>query len=273
VSGDVRHMDNCLQIAFNPAKEKAAIDLISKFRIIPPPLVGPLRVGFSGGKDSTVLKHLVERTGIPAKFYFINTTNEAPETIYFVKKHHPDVIILKPKKTFLRKLREVTALPTRFCRWCCRTQKEEIDKICPETIIFIGTRAEESFKRSNYKVIESKKKNKLQIIVRPIHYWAETEIWAYIEKYNLPYNPLYDIDGISRIGCVICPLRTWKNQQVWIKRYPKHYKAICRAVNRHFNKRADFIIGRGCPDSQTMVERWLKGEKIFRSIETSNGTK
>lgn len=58
-------------------------------------------VSFSGGKDSTVLSHLVDRTipnnDIPR--VFVNTGLEYPEIVQFVKQE-PRAVILKPKMNF-----------------------------------------------------------------------------------------------------------------------------------------------------------------------------
>lgn len=46
----------------------------------------PLYVGYSGGKDSTVIADLVIRAGIPAEIAHSHTTIDAPETVYFVRR-------------------------------------------------------------------------------------------------------------------------------------------------------------------------------------------
>jgi len=58
-------------------------------------------VSFSGGKDSTVLSHLVDRTipnnDIPR--VFVNTGLEYPEIVSFVKQE-PRAVIIRPKMNF-----------------------------------------------------------------------------------------------------------------------------------------------------------------------------
>ena len=43
---------------------------------------------FSGGKDSTVLRHLANRAGIKVKWYY-SVMHDPPELIQFLKKHYP----------------------------------------------------------------------------------------------------------------------------------------------------------------------------------------
>lgn len=58
-------------------------------------------VSFSGGKDSTVLSHLVDRTfpGNEIPRVFVNTGLEYPEIVQFVKQE-PRVVMLRPKMNF-----------------------------------------------------------------------------------------------------------------------------------------------------------------------------
>ena len=48
--------------------------------------MGPLYVGYSGGKDSTVLADLAIRAGVLIEIAHSHTTIDAPETVYFVRR-------------------------------------------------------------------------------------------------------------------------------------------------------------------------------------------
>lgn len=61
---------------------------------------GDVTVSFSGGKDSTVLLHLVRQLYPEVKAIFVNTGLEYPEIVDFVRTI-PNVIELRPKKDFL----------------------------------------------------------------------------------------------------------------------------------------------------------------------------
>ena len=60
---------------------------------------GNVYLSFSGGKDSTVLAHLVHSMFPDVPLCFANTGLEYPEIVKFVKQHD-NVVILKPKMSF-----------------------------------------------------------------------------------------------------------------------------------------------------------------------------
>jgi phosphoadenosine phosphosulfate reductase len=41
--------------------------------------------------------------------------------------------------------------------------------------------------------------------VNPLADWSEKDLWRYIHKHELPYNPLHD-SGYASIGCAPCTL-------------------------------------------------------------------
>ena len=80
-------------------------------------------LGFSGGKDSVVIKEIAKRAGVKFKAYYSQTTIDPPELVRFIKKYHSDVEWLKPKQNMFHRM-EKKGLPTRLVRWCCVEYKE-----------------------------------------------------------------------------------------------------------------------------------------------------
>jgi len=85
--------------------EHKEIMSLSRIRVYYNKLDGKIYVAFSGGRDSTVLLHLVRRIYPNAIAVFNNTGLEYPEVLDFVRKTK-DVIWLIPKKSFLQVIEE-----------------------------------------------------------------------------------------------------------------------------------------------------------------------
>lgn len=92
-------------------------------------------VSDSGGKDSSVLKHIAmkcrEKYGLEFKIQHNHTTVDAPETVWFVKKEQEkyrnlgiEFDILYPKRSMWQLIADKGMPPTRLARYCCAELKE-----------------------------------------------------------------------------------------------------------------------------------------------------
>jgi len=177
----------------------------------------PVTVAFSGGKDSLATLMLVLKAlGSKIKVLFIDTGIEFPETVkytlrllqllgledHLLIKHVNNSVFWHVVKNF--------GPPGRDYRICCKTNKlgpttQLIRKYFPNgCLTFIGQRKYESEKRSKEPKIWRNPWVPGQIGASPIHDWTALQIWLYIFKAHLPYNPLYEA-GFFRIGCWVCP--------------------------------------------------------------------
>jgi len=66
---------------------------------------GQVYISFSGGKDSTVLRHLILSMYPNTPVVFCNTTNETEDILNYVKQHK-DTIWLTPKQGFVSIIKE-----------------------------------------------------------------------------------------------------------------------------------------------------------------------
>lgn len=207
-------------------------------------------LGFSGGKDSVVLKHLANLSGVKYEAYYSATGIDAPELVKYIHEHHPDVIFKRPHFKMPRKYPEwegthsffgmipKKGFPTKFTRWCCDKLKKDPTKDIPLKNRLMGIRAEESAKRAARPQIDQIKYLK-QVIYKPIFDWLEWEVWEHIDRYELPYCSLYD-EGFSRLGCVVCPFLcsdNTKNLQRHKDRWPHHYVAFEKAMRKLWDDR------------------------------------
>ena len=109
----------------------------------------PLNLGFSGGKDSVVLKYFADYYGIDYVAHFNNTQIEKYKgMIRFIKTNYPDVCIVHPDKEYsFFELMKKSGLPSIFRRWCCEELKHSNRKLKKYSVNVMGIRGEESAAR------------------------------------------------------------------------------------------------------------------------------
>lgn len=246
----------------------------------------PLVITYSGGKDSDVLLHLAEASGIPFETLHSLTTADAPETVRHVRetfrrleskgikcnvdKHvNPDGTRITMWNLIPRKLLP----PNRLVRYCCSALKEGDGS---GRFVATGVRWAESparkKNRGNLEVIASKRKDSLILsndndesrrlfetcqikgkrVVNPIIDWADADVLDYAEAERVQMNPLY-CEGFARVGCVGCPLAKKQARLVEFSRWPKIKAAYIRAFDRMLEERA----------RRGKVSAWQSGVDVY----------
>ena len=159
------------------ALEKAAIERLRmasemSLRLYKQPLV----VTYSGGKDSDVLLHLAEASGIPFEVLHSLTTADAPETVWHVRDTFRRLELAGVKCTIdTHKKPDGTNVtmwnliprklipPTRWGRYCCAELKETGGK---GRFIATGVRWAESARRKQSRgIMETIHKDKNKRII------------------------------------------------------------------------------------------------------------
>lgn len=209
-------------------------------------------LAFSGGKDSQCLYHIAKEAGVKFEAHYQLTTLDPPELVYFIREHYPDVIIDRPRYTFLQLCEKKGMLPTRVARFCCAELKETAGE---STATLIGIRRAESKKRAKRNEVEisghkfsgsldqfnrtqevsdqcmAKFGKKDKLIIAPIIEWSDKDVWDFIHDRKLAYCKLYD-EGWKRIGCLFCPMARKSEQLMAKERYPKYKAAIIRTIHK-----------------------------------------
>ena len=240
--------------------------------------LGPLYVCFSGGKDSIVIAHLAKMSGVPYELHHNITGIDPPELIRFMRKHYPDLIWHRPRKTMWELIERKGMPPTRLMRYCCYELKEHggRGRVCVTGVRWAeSVRRKKTRKEFEIKTADIKKKVvfndndegrtslencvvKGSVIANPIVDWTDGEVWQFIRQYNLPYCKLYD-QGETRIGCIGCPMQGSHGMAKKFARYPK-YKAL---YIRAFDKMLKARIIAGKPTQWKTAEEvmtwWLGG--------------
>lgn len=225
-------------------------------------------VGFSGGKDSIVLLDLMRRAGVKYKAYYNMTLIDPPELVRFIRKHYPEVIMLKPDITFWKGISKKGILPTRLKRWCCDVLKKgtKSSRAIPLKHRVMGLRIQESTKRASRPRVDYFSKLN-QYMYKPIFNWQTWQIWDYIKNNKLPYPSLYD-EGWSRLGCVVCPYvdnpkTVLRNRERW----PQFYRILDKHMNQLWTDKSDVFIKMGFTYDEFMKWPCWKPSKVVRYLK------
>ena len=184
-------------------------------------------VSFSGGKDSEVTFDLVQRA-LPHNSFVVvfgDTGMEFSDTyqaIDIAKKRCEELGIrfytaranINPHDSWKR-----FGPPSSSIRWCCSVHKTTPQLLLLRDILgknsftemaFVGVRRDESVRRSGYDYISYGTKHKGQYSCNPILEWNSAEVYLYLFANGLPINMAYK-KGISRAGCLLCPMAAQKS--------------------------------------------------------------
>ena len=183
--------------------------------------VEDMMVSFSGGKDSTVTSHIVNKALGTNKVLHVfgDTTLEFPYTLEYKKRFSKNeesqgvrVLTAKNREKNFEELCEVVGPPSRVMRWCCTVFKTgAIQKTISSAfkdknniLSFQGIRHSESISRSKYERESESPKISKQTVAFPIIEWIDYDVWLYILTTKIDFNDAYRL-GWTRVGCWCCP--------------------------------------------------------------------
>lgn len=239
-------------------------------------------VSFSGGKDSTVTSHLVNRALGTNKVLHIfgDTTLEFPLTYEYKKRfiHNEEskgvrIISAKNREKNFEELCQVIGPPSRIMRWCCTIfktgaiQKTIASAFKDKTNIltFYGIRRSESTSRSKYDRESDSPKISKQTVVSPKIDWSDFDVWLYILTTGIDFNEAYRL-GYSRVGCWCCP-----NNGAW-----SEFLSKVHMYNRYIHWREQlirFATNIGKPDPEEYIDdgKW-KARQGGNGLEAAQKT-
>jgi 3'-phosphoadenosine 5'-phosphosulfate sulfotransferase (PAPS reductase)/FAD synthetase len=190
--------------------------------------------GVSGGKDSTALMlWMLHESGYPReslRFVWCDTGNEHPLTKAYIAKLSAEVWpveTIHPDLGFFELAKKKGRFPSTKARFCTMElkmwpTKRYIDGLRVkghEVVTHSGVRADESEERAN--LAQETWDGFFGVRVRrPLLNWTLPEVWAYLEKWGVPPNPLYAM-GSARVGCFPCIMSNKPEMRAIARQHPE----------------------------------------------------
>jgi len=163
--------------------------------------------------EDQVIAHYILSAGLPVTIFTLDTGRLFAET-YSVwsstnEKYHTKIKAYYPDRNLLEGYLDSKG-PNAFYesvanrKECCHIRKVEPLKraLQGQAVWITGLRAEHSPERKDHQAIEWDDSNKV-IKYNPILHWDTEAVKDYIDRHDVPYNPLHD-KGFVSIGCAPC---------------------------------------------------------------------
>lgn len=191
-------------------KDKHPVEIVSFFNH---QYKGNIALSSSLGAEDQVLTNIVSSMDKSIRIFTLDTGRLFPETYALIENTnaHYDIKIEvyfpdKQKVEEMVKQKGVNlfyrSIENR--KLCCAIRKTDSLKRALEgvEIWLTGIRKDQSVTRFYNQVVEWDSENHL-IKVNPLLNWTYHDVWDYIKKHDIPYNPLHD-KGYKSIGCLPC---------------------------------------------------------------------
>jgi len=191
------------------SREKQARDLLARiardFR--------PTALASSFSIEDMVLTDLIGRERLPIEIFMLDTGRLHGDTLDLagrIERHSGiRVQIHQPQRQAVGRYvsrfgRDAFYESVELRRHCCAIRKVEPLRraLAGKQAWITGMRREQSVARAGVVFEEVDAVHGLKKF-NPLADWSEEEVWAYIRRNEVPYNPLYD-QGYRSIGCAPC---------------------------------------------------------------------
>ena len=187
----------------------------------------------SFGIEGIVLIDLISKVQPDAQIVFLDTDvhfRETYETIDRVREKYPSLhIVLKKPAITLEQQKEQFGdkLWERNPNQCCQIRKlDPLNEVLTGSKAWIsGLRRDQSETRKNVEFIN--KDNRFHSIkICPLIHWTWKDVWRYVSKHELTYNPLHD-QGYPSIGCEYCTKPVFSMEDLRAGRWQGMTKTEC----------------------------------------------
>ncbi len=167
----------------------------------------------SMGLEDQALTHMVSEINRKAKIFTLDTGRLFPETYDLIdrtaKKYKITIEVFFPDAAEVEQMVAEKGINLFYDsienrKLCCHIRK--IKSLMRTTknldAWMTGLRHEQAVTRKDLKPVEWDKVNGL-VKINPLIDWTEQQVWDYVDRYNVPVNPLHK-KGFASIGCQPC---------------------------------------------------------------------
>jgi phosphoadenosine phosphosulfate reductase len=184
------------------------------------------------GAEGAALIDMAVKVRPDANIFFLDTDFLFPET-YELRKRIEDRYRVKIKAFRPRLSPEAQGqeygrqLWSRHPDLCCQLRKIEPlrEALTGLDAWATGIRRDQTAARALAGEVEWDQRYQI-IKVNPLVSWTKGEVWAYVLKNDVPYNPLHD-QGYSSIGCTHCTRAVRQGEDERAGRWSGHSKTEC----------------------------------------------
>lgn len=162
-----------------------------------------------GGPTGMVLLDMVARIGQNTPVVFLDTDLLFPETYALAEAaaRQYGITIERRRPALSLEAQDLQEGPQLYARdpdRCCGIRKVTplAEALRPYAAWISGVRRDQASTRATTDLVQWNSRHNL-LKLNPLAHWSEREVWAYIHRQNVPYNPLLDA-GYASLGCAPC---------------------------------------------------------------------
>lgn len=188
-----------------------------------------------GGASGMVLLDMVAQAELPITIVFLDTNLLFPETYALVEQVEQRYGLAVVRQGAPRSTTESTcttsaAPPHRYLYdpdGCCARRKVAPlhDVLDPAHAWINGLRRDQSERRATTDLLSWNERYHL-LKLCPLAFWSERDVWRYLNRHQVPYNPLLD-QGYRSVGCMPCTRPTSSDQDARAGRWTGFAKDEC----------------------------------------------
>ena len=193
---------------------------------------GGVAIATGFGAEGVALIDMAVKIDPRIDIFFIDTEFLFPET-YELRRRMEDrygIEIRAVRPDVTPESQELEFGPRLWSRdpdLCCRIRKLEPLKVALRGLSawVAAIRRDQTLARSRARVVEWDYLWQL-VKINPLAAWTRREVWDYIVKNGVPYNPLHD-EGYPSLGCTHCTRRTAEGETERAGRWAGRLKTEC----------------------------------------------